>query len=143
MRRLRPETALRAVLLDNSELFALTGNRIFRGVAEQRGNKPYCVFARLKTESHQHMEGASGLFECDVMFSWCGLAFDDLEEVADLADQILNNFSGLVEVGGKEIDIQHCFLVDDRDGDVQLPDGSGQPIYCIEQIYRAAFKAVV
>lgn len=140
--RLRPETALRAILLDNATLAGLIGARIYRGVSQQDAAMPYCVFARTKTESHQTMEGASGLYECDVQFSFCDTSFDSLEVVADLAEGILNNFSGLVEVDGKEIDIQHCFLVDDRDGDVQLPDGSGQPIYCIEQIYRAAFKAV-
>lgn len=143
MSRLRPETALRAVLLDNAELTAATAGRIYRGTAEQKGGRPYGIFARVRTESHQNLEeGATGLKEVDVMYSWCGRDFDALEEVADLCELVLDGFRGDVEVAGNEVRIEHCFLLDDRDGDIQNPDGSEQPIYCIEQIYRVAYKAI-
>lgn len=141
MRRLRPDTALRYVLMDDAELFAITGNRIFRGVAEQRGEKPYGVFFRIKTESHQQLGGPSGLKECDIQFNWYCTDFAVLDQLADLVESILDGFAGIVEVEGLSLDIQSCYLADERDGDIEVPDGSGLPIYCIEQIYRPAYKA--
>lgn len=143
MSRLRPETALRAVLLDNVEMTAATAGRIYRGVAEQKGARPYGVFSRVRTASHQNLEdGATGLKEVDVQYSWCGRDFAALEEVADLCELILDGFRGDVDVDGNAVRIEHCFLLDDKDGDIQIEDGSEQPIYCIEQIYSVAYKAI-
>lgn len=142
MSRLRPETALRAVLLDNAEMNAATAGRIYRGTAEQKGTRPYGIFTRVRTESHQHLEGPSGLKEVDVQFYWFGTDFATLPDVADLCELILDGIQGDVTVEGRSLNIQHCFLFDERDGDIQNPDGSEQPIYCIEQIYRVAYKAL-
>lgn len=141
MRRLRPDTALRYVLLDDSEVFSLVGNRVFRGVAEQREDKPYGVFFRLKTISHQALGGASGLKECEIQFNWYCLNFDTLDQLADAADRVLDGFMGTVELDGKALDIQSCYLSDESDGDVEIPDASSFPIYCIQQVYRVAYKA--
>lgn len=140
MSALRPETALRAMLLENPAIAAATESRIFRSVAKQKGDRPYGVFSRIRTESHQNMEGPAGLYEVDVQFNWCGIVFDDLGDLAFLAEGVLDGFRGIVSVGGRSVEFDHCYLFDDRDGDIPLPDGSDQPIYCIEQIYRAAYR---
>lgn len=143
MSRLRPETAIRAVLLDNAEMTAATAGRIYRGTAEQKGARPYGIFVRVRTESHQNLEeGATGLKEVDVQFNWCCMNFEALDGVADLCELVLDGFRGEVEVEGKGVDIQHCYLFDDRDGDIQNPDGTEQPIYCIEQIYRVGYRSI-
>ena len=141
MRRLRPDTALRAVLMDDAEVFSLVGDRIFRGVAEQREGKPYGVFFRLKTISHQVLEGASGLKECEIQINWYCMDFDTLDQLADAAERVLDGFMGTVDLDGKALDIQSCYLADESDGDVELPDASSLPIYCIQQVYRPAYKA--
>jgi hypothetical protein len=140
MKALRPETAMRALLLEDSEIAAATQGKILRGAAPQKGERPYGVFSRIRTESHQNMNGPSGLFEVDVMFAWCGIEFDDLGDLAFMAEDVLDGARGVITVGARGIEMDSCYLLDDRDGDIQIPDGSEKPIYCIEQIYRAAFR---
>jgi hypothetical protein len=140
MKALRPETAMRALLLDNAEIAAATGGMILRGTAPQKAGRPFGVFTRVRTESHQNMTGPANLFEVDVMFAWCGMEFDDLGDLAFLAEDVLDGARGVITVGPRAIEMDSCYLLDDRDGDIQTPDGSEVPIYCIEQIYRAAFR---
>jgi len=48
----------------------------------------------------------------------------------------LDNFNG--SEGG--LTIEHCFLTDESDGDVDYDEGTDKPTYTIQQIYEIRFR---
>lgn len=140
MTTLRPETALRSVLIESAGVSAVIGTRLTRTVAPQKSAHPFGVFARVKTEPEYHSTGRSDLRECDVMFAWYHTDFDVLASLVDLVEETLSGYSGEVVVGGSSVNLDTVYLSDERDGDVLIADGSGTPLYCIEQIFRVAYN---
>lgn len=133
---MRPETALRAILMDDAAVTAHVGARLTRRVALQTSAHPFGIFSRVKTDPHYNMGGGSTLREVDVMFAWYHTDFDALTDLVEKAETALSGFSG--DVDGLPIDT--VYLTDERDGDVLTADGSGEPLYCIEQIFRTAYN---
>lgn len=140
MRTLRPETALRSVLLETAAVTAIIGTRLTRSVAPQKSPVPFGVFARVKTLPGYHTQGRSDLREADVMFAWYDTNFDRLAGLVEEVEEALSGFSGEVVVGASAVNIDTVWLTDERDGDVLTADGSGEPLYCIEQIFRVAYN---
>jgi len=142
MSLLRPETALRAVLLDDVAVAAIIGARLTRGAAPQPYTFPLGIFFRSKTTPHHHLGGPSGLREVEVEFQWYSTNFDDVSAVVEVAEAALDGFAGEVTVDGDAVTLDTVYLVDERDGDVRIDDGSGEPLYCIQQTFKAAYQTV-
>lgn len=139
---LRTETALRAVLLDDLAVAALIDSRLTRGAAPQPYAYPLGIFFRSKTIFHHHCGGPSGLREIEVEFQWYSTTFDEVSAIVEAVETALDGFSGAVTVDGDSVTIDTVYLVDERDGDVRIDDGSGEPLYCIQQTFKAAYYVV-
>lgn len=133
---MRPETALRAILMDDATVTGYVGARLTRRVAQQTSEHPFGIFTRTKTDPHYNMDGDSTLREVEVMFAWYHTDLDALDLLVRAAEAALSGFSG--DVDGLPIDT--VYLTDERDGDVLIADGSGEPLWCIEQIFRTAYN---
>lgn len=94
MSAIRPETALRSILLESAEVTAHIGDRLTRSVALQTSPYPFGIFARTKTEPHYTMGGRSDLREVDVMFAWYHTDFDALAALVESVETSLSGFSG-------------------------------------------------
>lgn len=140
MSTLRPETALRAILLDNADIVNTIGDRLTRSVALQTSPHPFGIFARTKTDPHYTMDSSSDIREVYVMFAWYDTDFDQLDALIQKAEDVLSGFTGEVAVEDKSVHIDTVYLTDERDGDVLAADGSGEPLWCIEQIFRVAYN---
>lgn len=140
MSTLRPETALRAVLMDAAPVTAIIGTRLTRSVAPQKSPHPFGIFARTKTEPEYHTAGRSDLREVEVMFAWYHTDFDALADLVEKVEDALSGFAGDVAVESQTVNIDTAYLTNEWDGDVLTADGSGEPLYCINQTFRVAYN---
>lgn len=140
MSTLRPETALRSILLDDAEIVNRVGTRLTRSAALQSSQYPFGIFARTKTDPHYTMGGGSDLREVDVQFAWYDEDFDALDALIQRVEAVLSDFEGDVIVEDKQVHIDTVYLTDERDGDLITADGTGVPLYCIEQVFRVAYN---
>jgi hypothetical protein len=44
-----------------------------------------------------------------------------------------------VSIEAKTLEIDTVYLTDERDGDTLAANGTGEPLYCIEQFFRVAY----
>ena len=134
------ERAVRQILQDDADVFALVGTRVHPGKAEQGSAKPYLVYQMIANEHHEMFGGSAGLAAALIQingFSASKSEVLDLREKVRLALQ--GRDPGVVTVGADTFDVRSIHLEGDRDIDIDPRDASDAEIYGFSMDFRVGY----
>jgi len=122
--------ALRAILLANTAIAGLVGQRVRKRRAGQKEDPPYIVHRRVGNRAELHLEGPSTTKVARHQV-WCyGKDDEQAEALADLAIEELDGWQGTAA----GVRVQACFVDDDSVDfeEDEFADETGDPFVLIE-----------
>lgn len=140
---MRPEEALRRLLLASAEMTALVGTRIYPIRAPQTAPKPYVTFNEISADHQEHMRGSSGCVSCRVQFDIIAETYAAVKAIGDRMRLTLQGYSGTVAHEGDSCKIQSISLAGDYDGNEPPTPGTDQGPYRIIQDYKIGHAETV
>jgi hypothetical protein len=142
MAALKPEIAIRKLLLDNAGIASAIGTRIYPGFAEEDQAKPYAIIRRDTTEPDHHMLGVSGLKYVSVELYLYGETYNALTTLAEQFEAVLDgvNDRTTVTIGATSIEIARLWMVEQSDEEVTIQDGTGRKTYSVYQRYELHYQ---
>ena len=138
------ERAVRQILQDDADVFALVGARVDPGKAEQGAAMPYLVYQMVSNQHYEQLSGSAGLANALIQingFSTSKSEVLDLREKVRLALQ--GRDPGNVTVGADTFDVRSIHLDGDRDINVDPRDGSDAAIYGFSMDFRVGYPEPV
>lgn len=103
---------------------AILGKRIYRKQADQGAALPFLVYTRMGNTQWYSLDGPTGLTQCRMVMEIYASTDVQAEQIAALIRPALHGDQSIWGgVGG--IDVQACFLTDDRDEIIPAPGDSG------------------
>lgn len=138
------ERALRQILQDDADVFALSSTRVYYSKAEQGAKLPYLVLQMVANQHYEQLSGSAGLANALIQingFSKSKSEVLDLREKVRLALQGRN--PGNVTVDGDTFDVRSIHLDGDRDIDVDPRDGSDAEIFGFSMDFRVGYPEPV
>ncbi len=103
---------------------AIAGQRIYRKQADQGAVLPYLVYNRMGGAPGYSLDGPNGLGQCRMLIEIYAATDVQAEQIAALIRAELHGDQSVWGgVGG--VEVQACFLLDDRDEVTPSPGASG------------------
>lgn len=116
------------LLLSDSCITDVVGDRISSVWAEQDLQVPYIVVTTLAKERFHHMGGPSGLVEARIDVDIVAKTRRDCDLLADAVRKCLDGYTGEVCIGEQEsLFIQQCHLDGEEDDEERLDDAAEGP----------------
>jgi len=140
MAALRPETAIRKLIVDDATLGATLGTRVYPGAAPQGADYPLGVFERDATTPHHHMGGVSTLKYARATFTWYGDNPTTLYTMGEDVEALLDGGRMTVTIGADSITFDTLHLESQQDQMLAQQDGTGRAVYQIMQTYFVAYQ---
>lgn len=140
-----PERATRQILLDDADVFALTGARIRpeKAAAGDRAAGAYIVYRDISSSSFEHSEGASGMAQALMQID--GYSRDH-DEMIDLREKVRLAFHtqraaspANVTVSGNTIYVHSLSLGGQRSIGSDPADGSDEGMFGFSQDWLISF----
>lgn len=111
--------ALRAHLLSDAQIVAITGQRVFVGQAVQGNIGPHIIINTINEDQDYHLEGESGPAQARVQIDCWGLEVADVAQLGRLTRLRMSGYSGRVYYGSMSpqafVTIKGIFLQNGRE----------------------------
>lgn len=142
MPALKPEIAIRKILVDDASIAAVVGTRVYCGFAPQSSAMPYIIIRRGATDVDHYMGGKSGLKTVDVDIWIIGEGYESLTDLGELieAELYTAGHRQTVTISAKSITFARLFMQDQSDEQEFLGDGTGKPRRQIYQRWQASYQ---
>jgi len=134
---MKPEQAVIEII--ESGVSAL-GSRIYSGYAPQDAAFPFAVIGRDSTDPDHHLLGASGLRLVRIGITIYGPRILALGIIAEAIESALDTVNDRTTVAG--INIARLWMEDMGESQIELADGTGNPIHAISQTYSMHYQEV-
>ena len=142
MPALKPEVAIRKVLVDDAGIAALVGTRVYMGYAPQSAALPFVIIRRGGTDVDHSMGGASGLKMAEVDIWITDDSYEDVTDLGELVEAELYSAGHrqTVTIGADSITFSKLFMDEQTDEQEVIPDGAGRPLRRIFQRWNCAYQ---
>lgn len=142
MPALKPEVAIRKILVDDSSIAAVVSTRVYCGFAPVSAAMPYVIIRRGATDVDHYMAGASGMKTVDVDIWIIGEGYETITDLAELieAELYVAGHRQTITISAKSIRFAKLFMQDQSDEQEFLGDGTGKPRRQIYQRWSATYQ---
>ena len=115
------EKAIRSILIDDGDVGALVGDRIFPIVRRENSALPAIVYQQISGVRDQMFSGPSGFVEARFQINCWAETYEGADELAEAVRGALNGYNGTKE----SVVIQCIHLLDEGDMPSMLADNEG------------------
>ncbi len=140
MPALKPETAIRKLVIDDAGISALISSRVYPDVAPEKSAFPFVVYERISTDVQHDMGGAGNLKYVRVGMTIYSYSPDERNTIAEAIEALLDGNRDTVTISASSIRFQTLFLEDQQDQVLKPDDGKGRAIYQALQTYFVAYS---
>ncbi|KKN81125.1 hypothetical protein LCGC14_0323440 [marine sediment metagenome] len=137
------ERAVRQILQDDADVFALVGARVNPAKAEQGPATPYVVYQMIANEHHEMFGGSAGLANALIQISGFSTSKSEVLDLREKVRLALQGQTSVVTVGADTFDVRSIHLEGDRDIDDDPRDGSDAAIYGWAMDFRVGYPEPV
>ena len=138
------ERAVRQILQDDADVFAVSGTRVYPGKAAQGAQLPYLVYQMVANQHHEQFGGSAGLANALIQISGFSTSKSEVLDLREKVRLALQGRSpGNVTVGGDTFDVRSIHLDGDRDIDVDPRDASDAEIFGFSMDFRVGYPEPV
>jgi hypothetical protein len=136
--------AVRQLLLNDVDVFAVTGQRISTDYDEQGDDEPRIVIQHLPGGfHHHHFTGSAGLVESRLQIDFLAASKPAALDLSEKARLALDSFTGDVTVGLDTFTFQRLFIDDDFGDSVREDGGNDTDIARVSQDYMAGYAEAI
>ena len=138
MALLTVDKALRSLLMADATVADLVSGRIYPGRAPKGAAFPLVVYEEVAGTGHANLSGAATLEERAVQLAIYATDHNARVAVSKAAKDRLHGYKGAVAIGSDSVTFDGIFYEDGKDAHLEVANanGSSQPLYCREDVYR-------
>ena len=129
------ETAIRALLIAESDVTDLVSTRIYPNVAPQEATRPFVIYDVTREEHFSSLDGYSNISHVNLNIVIWSESYSEAKDIGGKVRLVLLDYSGTSDT----IDISWCRHDNSSDTEVWKGDGSELPLYGIDQEWRIAY----
>ena len=107
------ETAIRSELINDADVTALVGTRVYPVMMPQGFEMPCISYQRVSSDRIHTLSGPNGRVDASFQVDFYAESYSVVRDLADKARQVLDGFKG--QLGGSENNVGGIHLVSDRD----------------------------
>lgn len=131
-----PEAAIAQVLLNDSAVGVLIGERVYPQVAPLGSPFPYLLYQRISGTPEHDLSGPIALRTARVQITCDATTYNEAKALADTVAAALDGYTGTLTVNGETVYVRNLLLVTDRDGWQDNQDGTDSPVRRVQADYQ-------
>lgn len=138
---MKPEEALRHILLSDDGVSALVAERVYPSQAKYDDTYPLVLYALIESEYFEKIDGLArnNLAHVNIQLDIYGTDYNAAKAAATAVREALSAYTGLVATVTQTINIRRIRIVDERDGFVPPAGGSTDGACSVIQEYDVWF----
>jgi hypothetical protein len=130
------ETAIRALLVGNSNVTDLVSTRIYPIAAPENATRPFVVYELEEIDPVDALNSYTGVSFCNVDIVVWSESYSTSKNVDEKIRAVLLDYSGTSDT----IVIKHCRHDNTKDAAVWTADGKELPLYGVESTWRIMYN---
>jgi hypothetical protein len=141
MALLKPEAAIRKLLIDDATLGAAISTRLYPGAAPEKATFPLGIYERRKGTFNSNMTGRGTLRMAEITLAFYAWDYLELGAICTAAINVIDGYRGAVTIGADSVYIDSVLATEDSESvlDVLDDDGSSDQLHSAEQVFQIAW----
>lgn len=131
-----PEQVIRNALVNDGQVAALVGNRVYPVLAPSTATLPFVVWRRAAVRRSQSLAGPTGTPTVSLDLELYAGTYEGVRDLANKCRLVLDGYGGTLN----NVEVSNTSLDNEFDGFVALQGGEVPPVYSVTQSYSVLWQ---